>query len=128
MSPARLAHVGLRSVHIVTAAVVLGGVTLGVDPGPWWAAALATGLLLLADEVGRHGLGVLRYVAGISVLTKVGLLVVGWWVPEFAFGAVWTAAMTGAAVSHLPGAIRHRALWGVDGPCAPSVAAGAAIK
>lgn len=114
----RAIRVVVRTAHIACAGIVLGAVTFGVAPGPWLAGALVTGSVLIADELYRYGLHWFRFVQSAVILTKLALLwlaagLVDRW-PE----AVWAALILGGLISHAPGALRQRALWGGDGPCA----------
>lgn len=114
----RALRVLVRTAHIACAGIVLGAVTFGEPPGPWLAGAVVTGSALVADELYRYGLHWFRFVASQVILTKLALLGLAAGVADTWPWAVWVALILGGLISHAPGAVRQRALWGLDGPCA----------
>ncbi len=109
----RAAGVALRTAHLFTMAVLVGGVWLAA-PGaalvPWRAAAVFTGLGLLASEV-SHGPRTWPWeLRGLAVMAHVAALAL------FAVRAGRTATLLavviGAVGSHAPKRIRS---WSVRG-------------
>lgn len=124
----RALHIGVRTIHIATAGVTLGAATLGVDPGSWAGLALLSGLVLLADDLFRYGDHWLRFVQAWAILLKLALLGLGMARPEWMAASLWAAVVVGGVISHAPGEVRQRALWGEDGPCAKRRATGEACR
>lgn len=114
----RALRILVRTAHIASAGIVLGAVTLGAEPGPWLASTMATGALLIADDLYRYGLHWLRFVQAWVILAKLALLAGAAHVSDAWPFAVWAAVIVGGVISHAPGVLRQRALWGPDGPCA----------
>lgn len=103
---------GLRTVHILTSGILLGGYFFdqtSVELEPWLWATVISGILLLAADVHASAV-VLVEVRGVAVLIKLVLLAL---VPVF-----WDARITlmvaslviGSIVSHMPKRYRHKAL------------------
>jgi hypothetical protein len=110
---ARAVGIALRTAHLFTMAVFVGGVWLGAADAalsPWRLAAVLTGFLLLASEL-SHGEGWLWQVRGLSTAAHVAALAL-LAVPDGSRAATALAVVLGAAGSHAPKAIRKRALFG----------------
>lgn len=114
----RALHVVVRTVHLASGGIVLGAAVFGERAGGWFGVAAATGLLLVADDLYRHRLAWFRYLQAWVVMTKLLLLAVATGSAGVTPWAVWVAVVAGGLISHAPGAIRQRAIWGEDGPCA----------
>ena len=110
----RALRIAVRTAHIAAAVVLLGAVTWGHDPGASLLAVLLTGFLLVADDLYRYGPDWFRWVQSWVILGK--LLVVALAATEP--WALWTALVLGSVISHAPGTVRQRPLWGRPGPCA----------
>jgi len=108
----RVIEVGLRSIHIVSMGLVLGGIAMGgvheTLVVPIWA-TVGSGLLLLATSL-RWGCLTLTQGAGWALLLKLGLLGLGnvfdgsrlrWYV---------AATLVTSVGSHMPAAWRHFSL------------------
>jgi hypothetical protein len=111
-------RIALRTVHIGGAAMLLGAISFGGDPGRWPWALLLSGLLIMADDLFKYGLAWLRWMNFWVLAFKVAFLAAGIFRPDLLKWALWTALILGSLISHAPGSIRHRALWGKRGPCA----------
>ena len=103
---------GLRTVHILTSGILLGGYIFDqptVALEPWLLATVISGVLLLATDLHATA-AVLVEVRGIAVLIKLVLLAL---VPVF-----WDTRITlmvaslviGSIVSHMPKRYRHKVL------------------
>jgi hypothetical protein len=108
----RSGSVFVRAVHLLAASAVLGA-GLWEIPGPrtcpWWIAAAASGLLLLAAEALRHR-ELHREVCGLATALKLVLLGGAAALPA---GAPWllSAAFVVAVLgAHFPKRWRHRKL------------------
>ncbi len=101
----------LRTVHILTGGVLLGGHVFGqpaaaLEPWLWW--SVLSGLALLATDL-HASFAVLFELRGAAVLVKALCvsLVPWWWEQRVALLTI--ALVVGALVSHLPGRVRHTA-------------------
>jgi hypothetical protein len=108
----RAVQVGLRTVHIMAMALVLGGLALGAGFERLRASILATvlsGVLLLALDLAK-GSSVLHQGSGVAVLMKLLLLGLGNLFP--AARLEWYLAATAVASigAHMPGSWRHFSL------------------
>lgn len=116
-SPAtRLASVTFRSLHLVGASGVAGGIMLGSgapEATRWlWVLAVASGLVLLCLEIGSHGAVYFRMAASWLVGVKLLLAGVALHVASVATWAVVLCILLSGVVSHMPKAWRHRVLIG----------------
>jgi hypothetical protein len=103
----RAVGIALRTTHILTMAVYVGGVWWGGVSGPplelWRALAFGSGLGLLATEM-SHGPGWLGQARGVAVITHVVALgLVGWGAPRTGTAL---AIVIGSVGSHAPKWIR----------------------
>lgn len=105
-------RISLRTLHIASAVMVLGAIVFGHEPTAWkWVLALS-GVGIMADDFCKYGTDWFRWLQFWAVATKVGLVLVGLaWDAALEPGH-WVALVVGSFISHAPGAIRHRALWG----------------
>ncbi len=106
--PARTLAILFRTAHLLTMAVFVGGVQLGVADAavrPWRLLAVVTGIALLATEVSHgprswpwqvRGLAVLAHVAALGLLAA----------PGAGRTATTLALVIGAAGSHAPKSVR----------------------
>jgi hypothetical protein len=108
----RALQIGLRSLHIVGMALLLGGVAAGQPAAALRIAAvlaLGSGGLLTAAEAGSGCLSLSRG-AGWALYLKLGLLAVGKAVPALQLPAYLAAAVVASVGSHMPRTWRHFAL------------------
>ena len=99
----------LRTVHVVSMAVVLGGVAFGVAAGGYRTAflvAAASGALLLAVDLARSGV-YLWTGAGLATLVLLGL---GYHLPAHRWAFFLAATVVASVGSHMSGAWRHWSL------------------
>jgi hypothetical protein len=114
----RVIRISLRTLHIGAAAMTMGAVFFGGDPGSWPMLLMATGLGILSDDLYKYGLDWMRWLNFWVLAFKLTLLGVALYRPDFLKVAMWSALILGSLISHAPGKIRHAALWGKSGPCA----------
>jgi len=108
----RALRITLRTLHIASAVMVLGAIVFGHEPTAWKWALAGSGVGILADDLYKYGVAWLRWLQFWAVALKVGLVILGLaWGPAIQPGH-WVALVVGSFISHAPGAIRHRALWG----------------
>jgi hypothetical protein len=109
---ARPFQVGLRTLHILAMALVLGGVALGAAHDRLKASIAATvlsGVLLFALDLAK-GTTVLTQGSGAAVLLKLVLLGLGNLVPQQRLGWYLAATAVASIGSHMPGNWRHFSL------------------
>ena len=102
-------QVGLRTVHIVAMAMVLGGLGRGGTREtllPWILATVASGVLLFGVDLWKS-CAYLSQGAGVAVLLKLALLGMGNLFPEDRFGWYLAATAVASVGSHMIGAWRH---------------------
>jgi len=100
----------LRSMHIVTTAIVLGGVFFGAKHGEIyiaiWAAILSGFLMLFADIYKSPR--ILVQGSGLFSLLKLAFLGTGFFMlPGHRFYWYMGATIIASVGSHMPGAVRH---------------------
>lgn len=114
----RTLRIAARTVHLVAVAFVVGAALYGESaPGSGFA-LVASGAVMVTDDLWKYGADWLRYTQGWAVLLKVGLAVVAALSPPLAIPALVGAIVIGGVVSHAPGKVRQAAVWGPPGPCA----------
>lgn len=99
----------LRTLHIVTMALVLGGLAFGVSDAKLHAPGVLTvvsGILLLAVELARSGV-YLYTGAGVASLLKIALLALGQAFPVARFELYLAATLVASVGSHMTGSWRH---------------------
>ncbi len=103
----RITALALRTLHLV-AMVGLGAALLGapVEPGPFAAGLLFSGLLLLALDLRARRLA-LGELAGVVVLVKLAASLWIAWTPDHAPWLFWTLIVLSSLSSHAPKAMRH---------------------
>ncbi len=115
----RALRIALRTLHIASIAWLLGAAVYAQPAEAAVSATLLSGGAMVAEALVRHGSDWLRFLGAWVVLAKLGLLI-------FALGtgmSPWpllAALVLGSLISHAPGRLRQRALWGEDGACARS--------
>jgi hypothetical protein len=109
---ARLTQVALRSLHIVSMGLLLGGVAYGAPPERLLVPAAlttASGLLLTIAAVAWRNL-VLTEGAGWALFGKLGLLSLGMAIPGARLELFLAATLLASFGSHMPASWRH---WGL---------------
>jgi hypothetical protein len=105
----RLAQVGLRSVHIASMGLVLGGIAMGGDyqrlRHAILAAVLSGTLLALIDLF--KGPGFLAQGSGVALLLKLAALGLGNVFPGARLQWYLAATLVASVGSHMPGTWRH---------------------
>ncbi len=102
----------LRTVHILTAGVLLGGYIFGEPAAalePWLWGTVISGLLVLATDL-HASLAVLFEVRGIAVLIKTILLILAAVFWEERVLLLMSALAIGVVSSHMPRQYRHKLL------------------
>lgn len=122
----RWLRIALRTVHITAASAYFGALLAQGAAAAWLPVVLASGALLVAEELYRYGLGWLRFVQAWAVGLKLMSVVLASLWPQHALWAALAALVVGSVISHAPGELRQRALWGEPGPCARRGARGSA--
>jgi hypothetical protein len=106
----------LRAFHVLFSGVVLGGYVLAPSsdqPQGWFAAALVSGIVLLAVDL-HESAAFLLQVRGLVILIKVGLLAA---LPVLGSAAAWVLCgitLVSAVSSHAPSKFRYFLLVGRD--------------
>ncbi len=114
----RWLRIALRTGHLGAVALLIGAATFGQPTEPWLTLTLLSGLSLVAADVAKGGADYFRYLQSWAILAKLLLLVIACVWPPFLVPALWCALIIGSVISHAPGRVRQRALWGESGPCA----------
>jgi hypothetical protein len=107
----RWLNLSLRTVHL-GGIVLLGAALLGAGDlalGAWL--TLLSGLGMFAGDAWANPAHV-REVAGCGVLVKLGLVVLMALYPPAALPLFWTILVISTLLSHAPGNLRHRRLFG----------------
>jgi hypothetical protein len=102
-------QVGVRTVHVASMGIVLGGVAYGVPaPAMPWPIGLtvASGLGLLGLDLWKS-CSVLYQGSGVAVLAKLALIGLGVLFPSAQLGFYLAAAAVSSVGSHMPKAWRH---------------------
>ncbi|MBK9964447.1 MAG: hypothetical protein IPP07_05920 [Holophagales bacterium] len=100
---------GLRTLHIVSMAIVLGGVAWGVPDERMAHAVVLTfvsGALLLAIDLWKSCV-YLYLGAGVAAILKLALVGLGWHLPGARLGFYLAATVVGSVGSHMSGHWRH---------------------
>lgn len=103
----------LRSAHLASMGIVLGGCFLGLEYEPLRHAiwiTLGTGTLLFGMDVAKDA-GLLHQGSGLFVLLKLALLGLGNVFPHQRFGWYLAATLVASFGSHMPGSWRHYSVW-----------------
>lgn len=106
----RAVRITSRTVHIGAVAMLLGAVAFHEPPGPWPALAVASGLVIVGDDLYKWRTAYLRMVQAWVIGAKLGLLALGSVFPSLLLPAMWAALVLGSVISHAPGRLRHRRL------------------
>ena len=106
---ARPAQLVLRSIHIATMALVVGGIPFGGDFQTLRGAiviTVASGTLLFAIDLAKD-MAILTQGSGVAVLVKLGLLGLGLLQPAARLPWYLMATLVASIGSHMPGTWRH---------------------
>ncbi len=103
----RVVRIGLRTVHIGGACMVLGAAHFAEVPPTAMTVLILSGLGIALDDLYKWGTVYLGMVQSWVVGTKLTLLLVAASVPEALLPCLWTALVLGSVVSHSPGRLRH---------------------
>lgn len=105
----RFVKIALRGTHVLCASFCLGAYAFDApDRGAWLAAAIVTGLLLLALDL-HESAAFLLEVRGLVVLGKLVALA---FVPQGGAALLGAIVLVSVVSSHAPGSIRHRVVLG----------------
>lgn len=110
----RALEISLRSLHVLSAGLLVGAFAFGGDAGPWLAATVATGLSIVALDCYESAAFLLQ-VRGALVLVKVAALVL---LPLFHPHEAWVLGglvLVSVLSSHAPGKVRYFLLVGRGG-------------
>ncbi len=109
----RWVRIALRTAHLISMAVLTGGVSMGAAPlsmAPAFWTTLLTGVLLVGVEWFYSGVWVFQ-LKGIAVMAKILLLGAAAAAPHSALGLLVAAIVIGGVSSHMPGKYRYYSLW-----------------
>ena len=110
MPMARAISLALRAAHLVSVAILLGGHAAGAPSEtlfPWLVVAVATGAGLIVPEVFAWGLRWFSLAKGVSVLTKLVLLLAIPFVWEARVPILVVAVVWAALTAHMPARLRN---------------------
>ena len=114
----RALRIAFRTAHIASVVLLLGAATFGGTMDDYLVLTLATGGLLVLEELYRYGHHWFRWLQSWVVLCKLALLLCVLALPAWKLPALWVALVLGAVISHAPGWLRQFGLFGEPGPCA----------
>ncbi|MFH1845163.1 MAG: hypothetical protein ABIF77_18410 [bacterium] len=103
-----------RSTHVVLSGIYLGALVFQVEPatrGPWFLAAMLSGLLMVCLDLYESG-GFLLQLRGLVTAAKLGLLAL---LPTFGEAGVWVVAIIAfcsVISSHASSSVRYFLIWG----------------
>jgi hypothetical protein len=105
----RWVRISIRTVHLLSMALLLGGFAVGIPlerlPGPlWW--TLLSGVAFVGVELHASCIFLLQ-LKGIAVIAKSLLLWAAWLAPQAALGCMIAAVVIGGVSSHMPGKFRY---------------------
>jgi len=103
-----------RAAHVVFTGIYLGALVFSVDlvtRGPWFLAAIISGLLMFCLDLYESG-GFLLQLRGLVTVVKLILLAL---LPAFGAAGVWIVGVVvfGSVISsHAPSSFRYYLIWG----------------
>jgi hypothetical protein len=109
----RWVRISLRTAHLITMALLVGGVAAGEAPlelGFAFWGTVATGLAYVALELFNTGVWLFQ-LKGLAVMVKALLLAAAAVAPESALAWLIAAIVIGGISSHMPGRFRYYSLW-----------------
>jgi len=108
----RTLRITARTLHIGAAAVVMGAVLFDGVAGHWTPILVFSGLLIMIDDLYKHGVIYVRTAQAWVIALKLGLLALAVPFPHLLPAALWSSIVLGSVISHAPGSVRYRVLWG----------------
>jgi len=90
--------------------MLLGAAAFHGSPGAWPAVTIASGLVIVGDDLFKWGTLYLRMLQAWVIFAKLGLVALGVAVPALWLPSLWMVLVLGSVVSHAPGGLRHRRL------------------
>ncbi len=113
----RAVRITARTVHLGAVIIIVGGAFWEHEPSADWLAVLVlSGGIIMADDLYRRGEAYFRWVQFWGIALKLAAVGVGVAYPPLLLPSLAVAVILGSVVSHVPGSVRHRALWGENGP------------
>lgn len=106
-------RIGLRTAHILTSGVLLGGYLFNVPATvlePWLWSAVITGLLLFAIDLFAT-LAILFELHAIAVIIKILLLALTPFIWEHRVSLLVVILVIGSVSSHMPSRFRHKLIF-----------------
>lgn len=116
----RSIRLALRSLHLLSGGVLLGGVIFDQSwelLRIWWLLMALSGLLLFLTDL-YATLAIAFQVSGVAVLLKIVLVAAIGLAPAYALHLLTAALLIGSITSHMPGNLRHR--YVLLGPLMPA--------
>ena len=107
----RALRIAARTAHIGAVGMLLGAVAFHQPVGPWPGLAIASGLVIVGDDLFKWGTLYLRMLQAWVIIAKLGLLALGVAFPNLLLLSMWGVLVLGSVVSHAPGRLRHRRLF-----------------
>ncbi len=106
-------RIALRTAHILTGGVLLGGYIFDepnsiLEPWLWW--TIITGLLLFAVDL-YATLAILFELHAVAVLVKITLLSLAFVLWDHRVSLLIMALVIGSISSHMPGRFRHKLVF-----------------
>lgn len=115
----RWLRITARTVHLVSVMFVGANAVVGRPLDERAVAVLvASGGMMLADDVVRYGSDAFRYLHFWAAVAKIGLLGIALVQPDYTLALLIAAIVVGSFISHAPGKVRQWAVVGEPGPCA----------
>ena len=108
----RVVRIAARTLHIVTMALVLGGMAYAVPATALevpFVLAILSGMLLLGMELWKSP-SCLHQGSGVAILLKLALLLLGQWFPAARIECYLAATIIASIGAHMPKAWRHWSL------------------
>ena len=106
-------RISLRTAHLITMALLVGGVAGGAAPlelvFAFWG-TVATGMAYVALELFNTGVWLFQ-LKGLAVMVKALLLAAAAAAPDSALAWLIAAIVIGGISSHMPGRFRYYSLW-----------------
>lgn len=111
----RFWNVLLRSIHLATMAVAVGGLVFDASwesVSPWLFGTVGSGMLLALVEAWPNASRWLREGRGLVVVAKIVVLAMIPWLWEYRTYILFAAIVVASIGSHMPGRFRYRVMVG----------------